>query len=88
MNCINEITNEALKIVAEKVPAGKLMMVPMLLLVIDTEAWKFPPQYKSQANPEIWELIDFIENSEELKNIFQKKREENDRLREGIPYLF
>lgn len=70
MSNTDEITNKIMNMAAEKIPAEKLMMVPMFLLMIDTKSWKFPPQFKS---PESQEVIDFIENNEELKNIFQKK---------------
>ena len=52
---------------SEKLPTEKLMAVPIMLLMIDTKTWKFPEEFKQ---PPYQEIAEIIENSEELKSIF------------------
>ena len=51
--------------------ATKVLIVPIFLLMIDIDTWMFPDAFKEEG---FREIVDFIENSEELKAMFQRKR--------------
>ena len=62
---------KVMKALEDKLPKDKLMAVPIFLLMIDIDTWTFPDAFKEEG---FREIVDFIENSEELKAIFQRKR--------------
>ena len=59
-----------IKALLGKIPSEKLMVVPILLLMIDTKTWKFPEELKTL---EFKEIMETIENCGELKEIFITK---------------
>ncbi len=63
---------KVMKAFENKLPKDKLMAVPIFLLMIDIDTWTFPDAFKEEG---FREIVDFIENSEELKAMFQRKRD-------------
>ena len=63
---------KVMKALEDKIPKDKLMAVPVFLLMIDIDTWTFPDAFKEEG---FREIVDFIENSEELKTMFQRKRD-------------
>lgn len=65
-----EDAEKILKVLSNKIPQDKLMVVPILLLMIDPKTWKFPEGFRT---PEFQEIVNVIENCEELKETFGTK---------------
>ena len=52
---------------SKQIPKECMMAVPIMLLMIDTKTWKFDEPF---AYPELQQIADTIEDSEELKQLF------------------
>lgn len=55
---------------SKQIPKEYMMAVPIMLLMIDTKTWQFSQPFSC---PELHQIADVIENSEDLKQLFSTR---------------
>lgn len=66
---IGQPLKDILDSMADKVSPTIIRKIPLALLLIDIDEWKFPNELRTKEN---MELINLIEQSNELRSLFQE----------------